>query len=220
MTIFTQVKSSVDIIDAARRYGLAVNRNNKALCPYHEDTHPSLSFKGKRFTCFSCGASGDVIDLVGRLTGSEPLSVVQELSNTYHLGIDVSKPVDREVFLRARRRQEQKDAFKAWGQDAANTYAAYHRLLRKWRRVYAPRSRGDSLDPRFVEALTKLDYIEYICDTVFICGDMPTKQRFYCECKADVLAVKERLECARELDTGQLLLWHPRIGVFQEGNAA
>ena len=55
------------IEDVAKRLGIEVGRN-KALCPFHEDRHPSLHFdiKRNRYKCFSCGASGNVIDLVMR----------------------------------------------------------------------------------------------------------------------------------------------------------
>ena len=51
------------IEEVAKRLGIEVGRH-KALCPFHEDRHPSLHFKNNRFKCFACGASGDVIDLV------------------------------------------------------------------------------------------------------------------------------------------------------------
>ena len=49
----------------AERLGLTV-RMHKALCPFHDDRHPSLSFSVRRntFRCFVCGASGGPIDLV------------------------------------------------------------------------------------------------------------------------------------------------------------
>jgi DNA primase len=49
----------------AERLGLQVTRH-KALCPFHDDRHPSLSFSVRRntFRCFVCGASGGPIDLV------------------------------------------------------------------------------------------------------------------------------------------------------------
>ena len=49
----------------AERLGLQVTRH-KCLCPFHDDSHPSLSFKVSRntFRCFVCGASGGPIDLV------------------------------------------------------------------------------------------------------------------------------------------------------------
>lgn len=51
----------------AERLGLQVTRH-KALCPFHDDSHPSLSFRVNRntFRCFVCGASGGPIDLVMR----------------------------------------------------------------------------------------------------------------------------------------------------------
>ena len=220
MTIFEQVKNSVSIMDAAQRYGLTIDRNKKALCPYHNDSKPSLSFKGVRFKCFSCGASGDVIDLVSCITNSEPLTVVQELSDVYHLGIDVTNPVDKKIVMLARERQKRKEAFEAWERNAANAYAEYFRLLNEWRDDYAPKSIKDELDWRFVEALSKLDHIEFICDSVFICGDMDTKKKFYKNCKLDVLTVKKRLKEAKEQKIDELLLWHPRLGVFNEPQAA
>ena len=51
----------------AERLGLRVTRH-KALCPFHDDRHPSLSFRVSKntFRCFVCGASGGTIDLVMR----------------------------------------------------------------------------------------------------------------------------------------------------------
>ena len=51
----------------AERLGLTV-KHHKCLCPFHDDRHPSLSFKVSRntFRCFVCGASGGTIDLVMR----------------------------------------------------------------------------------------------------------------------------------------------------------
>ena len=51
----------------AERLGLRVERH-KSLCPFHDDSHPSLSFSVRRNTyrCFVCGASGGTIDLVMR----------------------------------------------------------------------------------------------------------------------------------------------------------
>ena len=54
----------------ADKMGIRVVRH-KALCPFHEDRHPSLHFKNNRFKCFACGASGDVIDLVQRYLNVE-----------------------------------------------------------------------------------------------------------------------------------------------------
>lgn len=48
----------------AARLGLEVSRH-KCLCPFHDDSHPSLSFHvpSNTFRCFACGASGGVVHL-------------------------------------------------------------------------------------------------------------------------------------------------------------
>lgn len=55
------------IEDVAERLGMKVGRH-LALCPFHDDRHPSLHFdlRHNRWKCFACGAGGNVIDLVMR----------------------------------------------------------------------------------------------------------------------------------------------------------
>ena len=51
----------------AEQLGIQVVRH-KALCPFHDDHHPSLAFSTRRntFRCFACDAHGGTIDLVMR----------------------------------------------------------------------------------------------------------------------------------------------------------
>ncbi|MCK5347625.1 MAG: hypothetical protein KAR20_29655 [Candidatus Heimdallarchaeota archaeon] len=44
-----------------------VNRAGFALCPWHEDTKPSLYCKKNFVHCFACGNSGDSIALYQKL---------------------------------------------------------------------------------------------------------------------------------------------------------
>ena len=56
-----RVKAAVDIAEVIGRR-LKLDRHNKAACPFHEDTHPSLSVhpEDQYFYCFGCGVGGDV----------------------------------------------------------------------------------------------------------------------------------------------------------------
>ena len=51
----------------AERLGLSV-KHHKSLCPFHADSHPSLSYSTSKnmYHCFVCGAKGGTIDLVMR----------------------------------------------------------------------------------------------------------------------------------------------------------
>ena len=42
MNIFTEVKSRVSAAEVAKTYGLKINRNMMAYCPFHDDKHPSM----------------------------------------------------------------------------------------------------------------------------------------------------------------------------------
>ena len=42
MNLFQNVKYGVNCREAAERYGVSINRQGKALCPFHNDRHPSL----------------------------------------------------------------------------------------------------------------------------------------------------------------------------------
>ena len=54
----------------AERLGLQV-KMHKALCPFHDDHHASLSFKNGKWKCWSCGESGDTISLVMKVLGKD-----------------------------------------------------------------------------------------------------------------------------------------------------
>ena len=69
-------RSVIDQLEAtpiegvAERLGLQVIAH-KCLCPFHDDTRPSLTFHigRNRFRCFVCDAHGGVIDLVRGVKG-------------------------------------------------------------------------------------------------------------------------------------------------------
>lgn len=60
----------LSILDVAIKLGFTLKgtgqEGRRALCPYHEDKHPSLHFSRKKniFKCFVCGATGDLFKLV------------------------------------------------------------------------------------------------------------------------------------------------------------
>ncbi len=83
----------------AERLGLAVKRH-KALCPFHNDHHASLSFKVSKNTyrCFVCGAFGGPIDLVMRYLNKDFVEACRWLADEHN------------VILEGDRRQESGDS--------------------------------------------------------------------------------------------------------------
>ena len=68
MNIFEQVKGYVTAGQAAEQYGIKINRNKMACCPFHNDRHPSMKVD-KTYHCFACNAGGDAIDFTARMFG-------------------------------------------------------------------------------------------------------------------------------------------------------
>ena len=88
MNLFQNVKYGVNCREAAERYGVSVNRQGKALCPFHDDRHPSLYVADDHFYCFACGEHGDIIDFVGRLFQLSPYDAARKLMADFHLSPD------------------------------------------------------------------------------------------------------------------------------------
>ena len=82
MSIFTAVKEAVSPLDAAKFYGLNVNRNGMCICPFHNDRHPSLKVDkevGGGFYCFGCQEHGNVISLVGKIFGIDDKEAAEKI---------------------------------------------------------------------------------------------------------------------------------------------
>lgn len=68
MNVFEAIKRNVTARQAAEAYGLKVGRTGMACCPFHSDKSPSMKLD-ERYYCFSCGVTGDAVDLTAKLFG-------------------------------------------------------------------------------------------------------------------------------------------------------
>ena len=68
MNMFEAVRMNVTARVVAEHYGLKVNRNKMACCPFHSDQTPSMKID-RRYYCFVCGEKGDAVDYVAKLFG-------------------------------------------------------------------------------------------------------------------------------------------------------
>ena len=77
-----QKLQDLPIESVANALGLAVH-HHKALCPFHDDSNPSLTFnvRKNRYRCFVCDAHGGAIDLVMRYEHKDFLSACRWLND-------------------------------------------------------------------------------------------------------------------------------------------
>ena len=161
MRIFEIVKENVNLWEAAELYGIDVNRYSKALCPVHNDRHPSLYVADDHYYCFACGAHGDVIDFVSKLFQLSLYDAARKLAADFHLSPD--KPPSAAA-LHAKRIRTEAQQLKANERLCFSVLSDYARVLRDWKVQYAPQSPAEAPDERFVEACHKLDEVEYYLD--------------------------------------------------------
>ena len=80
---------ALPIEGVAQRLGLQESRH-KSLCPFHSDSHPSLTFNVAKntFRCFACGAHGGVIDLAMHVLGKSFIETCEWLANEHNIIIE------------------------------------------------------------------------------------------------------------------------------------
>ena len=167
MNLFQNVKYGVSCREAAERYGVSVNRQSKALCPFHNDRHPSLYVADDHYYCFACGEHGDVIDFVGRLFQLSPYDAAQKLAADFHLTPD--KPPSAAA-LHAKRIRTEAQQLRENERLCFSVLSDYARVLRNWKVRYAPLTQDEPLHERFIEACRSLDQTEYYLD-ILCAGD-------------------------------------------------
>lgn len=86
------------IESVAERLGLTVTKH-KSLCPFHQDAHPSLSFRvsTNSYKCFVCGAHGGVIDLAMHILGKNFIETCEWLANENCIIIEKYPPAVKQI---------------------------------------------------------------------------------------------------------------------------
>ena len=167
MNLFEIVKYGVSCREAAERYGVEVNHYGMALCPFHNDRHPSLYVADDHYPCFACGEHGDVIDFVSKLFRLSLYDAAQQVAADFHLTPD--KPPSAAA-LHAKRVQTEAQQLRENERLCFSVLSDYASVLRDWKVRYAPKSPADPIHLRFVETCHELDRTEYYLD-ILCAGD-------------------------------------------------
>lgn len=91
--------NELPIEQVAEALGLSVTRH-RALCPFHNDSNPSLTFsvRKNRYRCFVCGACGGPIDLVMNYLHKDFVSACKWLSEEHSVVITSETPQTPQTF--------------------------------------------------------------------------------------------------------------------------
>ena len=181
--MYESIKAAITARQAAATFGLTVNRSGMAACPFHKDHTPSLKLD-QRYYCFGCGATGDVIDLTARLLGISNHDAAQTLVEKFGI-----YPESQTVTTPKRkpavplRNLEQRCLF---------ALVQYEKLLRFWKKHYAPRTPEESFHDRFLEGCRRESFIAYLIDEMMDADPWRRKQA------VELLLEDDHLHCLQD----------------------
>ena len=190
--VFEAVKQSVSTREAAAFYGIEVKRNGMACCPFHDDKNPSMKVD-QRFHCFGCGADGDVIDFTAKLFDLSPKEAAEKLAQDFGLIYDSQAPPRRRYV----RQKTEAQKFREDRQRCYRVLSDYHHLLKKWESDHSPRTPEEEPHPRFVEAIQKKTYVEYLLD-LFLYESEEEQKAWIAEHTAEITHLERRLKIMAE----------------------
>ena len=91
--LINEIKNSVDIVDVISSYLplSAKGKNYFGVCPFHDDHSPSMSVSKEKqiYTCFSCGATGNVIKFIQDYENISFLEAVKKIADIAGISVNI-----------------------------------------------------------------------------------------------------------------------------------
>ena len=163
-----------------------------ACCPFHDDKNPSMKVD-QRFHCFGCGEDGDVIDFTAKLFNLSPKEAAEKLAQDFGLIYDSQAPPRRRYV----RQKTEAQKFREDRQRCYRVLSDYYYLLKKWEADRSPRTPEEEPHPRFVEAIQKKTYVEYLLD-LFLYESEEEQKAWIAEHTAEITHLERRLKIMAE----------------------
>ena len=95
-TLINEVRNKVDIVEIISSYIPLTTRgkNYFGVCPFHDDHSPSMSVSKERqiYTCFSCGATGNVFKFLQDYEHISFVEAVKKCADIAGISLDISVP--------------------------------------------------------------------------------------------------------------------------------
>lgn len=166
--IANEIKNQVKMTDLVRFYGFEIKRGNRIPCHIHGGKNANLSVKDTYCHCFKCGYNADAIKFVQDYFSLSFSDAVAKINTDFALGLPIDDPVDkrqqtemaRKLFLRKqeqKRKEEEREKYFSTLLDAHEEIAR----LERQKQEYKPKSPKEDPHPKFIEAITKMEYAKY-----------------------------------------------------------
>ena len=112
MSAYDEILSNSNITNILEYYGIKITKN-KCLCPFHNDSHPSMSIQPNKgiAKCFSCGAGGNAISFIQKYENEinhHDISVKEAMKKAIEIqGLNITIP-ENNTPLTEEQKQQQK----------------------------------------------------------------------------------------------------------------
>ena len=173
MTVFDAIRDRVSARDAAEMYGLTFGRNGRALCPWHDDTRPDLTFYPDTGLCYchACHSGGDAVALTARLFNLSQIEAARKVNSDFDLRLDIGKALSTDDVSEIQRRRiekqrQQDDKRREWDMLCRVKHTAEAQIEAIADKADADRRDGVWDNPDFVKALGYRARAEYELDRV------------------------------------------------------
>jgi DNA primase len=105
------VRQHAQILEVAQSLGIPASGSGartKLLCPFHDDTNPSMTIKDNRYRCWVCNERGDAISLVSKVQSCEFPEAVKAVCSIS--GIEIPQPTSPRELSEAEKKAKQVEA--------------------------------------------------------------------------------------------------------------
>ena len=177
MNVFEVVKQNVTVRQAAELYGFKPNRSGLIRCIFHNDGTPSMKVD-RRYYCFGCGCTGDVIDFTAQLFGLKSREAALKLADDFGISYGNRARDSPKSGKKSLVKEKEKTSETDWKTEYARftkAYLDYRSLLLEWKECYAPKTPEEEWDGHFVTALRELSIVEYYLE-ILLFGDEEDKK--------------------------------------------
>ena len=186
MNIFHEIKAMTSVRQVAESYGLKVNRNGMACCPFHNDKYPSMKIDSSHYYCFGCGAHGDAIGYVAEMFSLSQYDAACKIIQDFNLPIETKHKISDDEKNSYQKLVEQKKyaetvkkRFERWADETIDQLKECKQLIEEAKDLIFTKKTGTAvISNGFAYMLHQQEKIEYWLD-ILCMGDEAEKRQLF-----------------------------------------
>ena len=121
------IENAVTVPSVLAMHGVTTNAT-RCRCPVHHGRRYSFSFNDRLFHCFTCGASGGVIQLEAALDGTDLDTACHVLAKQY--GIEIDEPLSKREIQDLKLTRLVEQDYSEWKKEQAGYYRRLTNVFR------------------------------------------------------------------------------------------